>query len=90
MSLSRSSRRRITSWKSVDNLLQAAKLTSATWRHTQGANHRLYMAAWTKDSPNHSLKEPTQPEIEDQEHGLGADDAAASVISAKENTRAKG
>jgi hypothetical protein len=26
----------------------------------------------------------------DQEHGLGADDAAASVISTKEDTRARG
>ena len=58
-SLSRSSRRRITSWRSADNLLQAARKTSATWRHAQGANHRLYTAAWTKDSPNHTLKEPT-------------------------------
>ena len=37
-----------------------------------------------------SKNQPTQPELEDQEHRLGADDAAASVISAKENTRAKG
>ena len=37
-----------------------------------------------------SKNQPAQPELEDQEHGLGADDAAASVISAKENTRAKG
>ena len=58
-SLSRSSWRRITSWRSADNLLQAARITSATWRHAQGANHRLYTAAWTKDSPNHTLKEPT-------------------------------
>ena len=58
-SLSWSSRRRITSWRSADNLLQAARITSATWRHAQGANHRLYTAVWTKDSPNHTLKEPT-------------------------------
>ena len=37
-----------------------------------------------------SKNQPTQPELEDQEHGLGADDVATSVISAKENTRAKG
>ena len=50
------------------------------------------MAAWTKDSPNHTLKETNLRNLEsmDQEHGLGADDTAASVISAKENTRAKG
>lgn len=94
-SWSRSSRRRIpvliTSRRTADNLLQAA-ITSATWRRAQGANHRLYTAAWTKDSPNHTLKETNLRNLEsmDQEHGLGADDAAASVISAKENTRAKG
>jgi hypothetical protein len=32
---------------------------SATWRHTQEANHCLYMRAWIMDSPNHTLKEPT-------------------------------
>jgi hypothetical protein len=91
---SRSSRRKIpiliTSWRTVDNLLQAA-ITSATWRHAHVANHRLYTVAWTKDSPNQTLKETNLSNLEsiDQVHGLGADDAAASVISAKENTRAK-
>jgi len=81
----------ITSWWTTDNLLQVA-ITSATWQHTQWANHHLYTAAWTKDSPNHTLKETNLRNLEsmDQEHGLGADDAATSVISAKENTRAKG
>ena len=69
-----------------------ATITSATWWHARGANHRLYTAAWTKDSPNHTLKETNLRNLEsmDQEHRLGADDMAAYVISAKENTRAKG
>ena len=51
-----------------------------------------YTVARTKDLPNHTLKETNLRNLEsmDQEHGLGADDAAASVISMKENTRAKG
>jgi len=50
------------------------------------------MAAWTKDSPNHTLKETNLHNLEsmDQEHRLGAEDVAASVIFVKENTRAKG
>ena len=50
------------------------------------------MAAWTKDSPNHTLKETNLRNLEsmDQDHGLGADDTATSVISTKEKTRAKG
>ena len=50
------------------------------------------MAAWTKDSPNHTLKETNLRNLEsmDQKDELGVDDAIASVISMKENTRAKG
>ena len=51
-----------------------------------------YTVARTKDLPNHTLKETNLRNLEsmDQEHRLGVDDAAASIISAKENTRAKG
>jgi hypothetical protein len=60
----------------VDELLKAV-ITSATRRHAQGVNPV-------------SKNQPTQPEHEDQEHRFGADDAATSIISAKENTKAKG
>ena len=51
-----------------------------------------YTAAWTKDSPNHTLKETNLRNLEsmDQKDELGVDDATTSVISMKENTRAKG
>ena len=51
-----------------------------------------YTVARTKDLPNHTLKETNLRNLKsmDQEHRLGAGDAATSVISTKEKTRAKG